>query len=140
MTAVSPVAQLILDVMAEHQRREGYPLTQAMIVKRGGLKKSRVSQLLNDPIKKLPDAEMLSAVARGLQVSEDRVLKAYLLAIGVNPAGRRAVPDRVQSALDRIEDGDFDDRTKAILKRAVYEDWERSNREPGDRRHAESGT
>lgn len=142
MTAVSPVAQLILDEMAKFLATEGVPLTQSDIVRRSGgrLKNSRLHQLLNDPVKRLPAPETIEALALGLRIDQERVLRAYLLAVAPNPAGRRTVPDRVQNALDRIEGGDFDDRTKAVLTRAVLDDWERTQSDDGDnRQHAGSG-
>ena len=78
MTAVSAVAALIEEAQATFLRRHGVELKQADIARKSGLSGQRISQLMNEPIKLMPTRETVAALARGLGVSYEVSLQAFL--------------------------------------------------------------
>jgi len=82
--AMSPLGQLIEDVRADFEQREGVPLSYAAIARRGGevMGRKRVFTMVSKPIKDLPAPETLRALAKGLGVPYSIVLEKALLSAG----------------------------------------------------------
>lgn len=96
MEAVSPLGQLIEDVRADFYKRHGVPLPYAAIAKRGGnvIGRKRVFTMVSQPIKEMPSAAALEALARGLEVPYSIVLEKALLSAGYTWPTRERDEDR----------------------------------------------
>lgn len=71
------LARLIEDVRAAH----GW--NQAEVGRRAGLSRSRVAQLINDPVRAVPTRDTIVSLARGLGVPPWVVMDAVLESVGL---------------------------------------------------------
>ncbi len=71
------LARLITDVMATHE------WNQADVGRRAGITRQRIGQLINEPVKAVPDRETIAKLARGLSVPPWVVMDAYLETLGL---------------------------------------------------------
>lgn len=81
---MSPLGQLIEDVRRDFADTHGVPLSYNAIAKRGGgaIGGKRVHQMVAQPIREMPSAAALQALAKGLSVPYAVVLERALASAG----------------------------------------------------------
>jgi hypothetical protein len=99
--AMTPLGALIEEARRRFQDQHGVELSYADIARRGGgvITRGRVQQLAKDPIKAVPPAATLRALALGIGEREEVVIEKALASTGygdVVVAARLGVPRQVQ--------------------------------------------
>lgn len=85
--AVSELAALIERCKREFADREGVELTNSDIARRGRMTRQRVHQFCTVRCRELPSPQMVSRLATGLRVTDERVTVALLLDVGYRVPG-----------------------------------------------------
>jgi transcriptional regulator with XRE-family HTH domain len=105
---MTPLGDLIEECRRRFVDQHGVELSYSDIANRGGkvITRGRVQQLAKDPIKAMPSAATLQALATGLGVNEALVVERALASTGYGDwglAARRGTPqlDTRRAELDR---------------------------------------